>query len=147
MKSLWQEESKREILNRLEKLSPEAKGAWGKMNSFQMLAHLSEAMKMALGDINIKPKKSPLRLLPVKKLVIYAVPFPKGAPTAPELIARTEGDWGKEISTLKELIHRFCSQHEEETWAEHPIFGKLTKKDWGALAYKHIDHHFRQFRV
>ncbi|MGH9801334.1 MAG: DUF1569 domain-containing protein, partial [Blastocatellia bacterium] len=30
---------------------------------------------------------------------------------------------------------------------EHPAFGKLSTKDWGALTYKHMDHHFRQFGV
>lgn len=147
MKSLWQEESQKEVLNRLDKLVPESKGAWGKMNTFQMLAHLSDAMRMALGELDIKPKKSPLRYKPVKKLVIYVFPFPKGAPTAPELIARAEGDWNKEVSSLKELIARFTECHNQDDWAEHPVFGKLTKKDWGALAYKHIDHHFRQFGV
>jgi hypothetical protein len=147
MKSLWQEESQKELRSRLDKLAPESKGAWGKMNSFQMLAHLSDAMRMALGELDIKPKKSPLRFTVVKKLIIYALPFPKGAPTAPELIARAEGDWETEVSSLKELIERFTERHAREEWAEHPVFGKLTKKDWGALAYKHIDHHFRQFGV
>ena len=30
-----------------------------------------------------------------------------------------------------------------ETWPEHPIFGRLTTKDWGVFSYKHLDHHLR----
>lgn len=147
MKSLWQEEARQELLTRLGKLTPEAKGAWGKMNAFQMLAHLSDGVRMALGELDVKPKKTPLRFAPLKKLVIYVVPFPKSAPTAPELIARTEGDWDKEVSALKELVVRFSTQQDREEWASHPAFGKMSKKDWGAVIYKHINHHFRQFGV
>jgi hypothetical protein len=28
-----------------------------------------------------------------------------------------------------------------------PLFGPLTGREWGALAYKHADHHLRQFGV
>lgn len=27
----------------------------------------------------------------------------------------------------------------------HTFFGKLTKKEWGILNYKYLDHHLRQF--
>jgi hypothetical protein len=147
MKSFWKEEARQELLNRLEKLSSESRGKWGKMNSFQMLAHLSDGVRMALGELDVKPKSPPLKFAPIKKLVIYVLPFPKGAPTAPELIARTEGDWDKEVSSLKELLVRLASQHDKENWADHPAFGKMSRKDWGAIVYKHIDHHFRAFGV
>lgn len=29
----------------------------------------------------------------------------------------------------------------------HPFFGKMTHKDIGRFAFKHIDHHLRQFHV
>jgi len=29
----------------------------------------------------------------------------------------------------------------------HPFFGKLTKEQAGYMAYKHIDHHLRQFNA
>jgi hypothetical protein len=147
MKSAWQKEARQDLLTRLDQLTPDAKGRWGKMNCYQMLAHIADAVRMPLGELKTKPKKTPLRFAPVKKLIIYVLPFPKGAPTAPELIARTEGDWNKEAVAVKELLARFAELQNQETWPEHPAFGKLSKKDWGALVYKHIDHHFRQFGV
>ncbi len=35
----------------------------------------------------------------------------------------------------------------KDNFQEHPIFGKLNKKDWGRLIWKHLDHHLRQFNV
>ena len=56
-----------------------------------MLAHLNDSYRMATGELKVKPKNLPLRYTPIKQLIIYVLPFPKGAPTAPELIARCDG--------------------------------------------------------
>jgi hypothetical protein len=29
----------------------------------------------------------------------------------------------------------------------HPVFGTLSGKAWGALGWRHLDHHLRQFGV
>ena len=50
-----------------------------------MLAHLNDSYRMCLGELKVKSKHLPLRYTPIKQLVIYVAPFPKGAPTAPEL--------------------------------------------------------------
>jgi hypothetical protein len=31
------------------------------------------------------------------------------------------------------------------SFSPHPFFGKLGNKDWGRLAWKHINHHLVQF--
>ena len=56
-----------------------------------MLAHLNDSYRMCTGELKVKSKNLPLRYTPIKQLVIYVAPFPKGAPTAPELIARCDG--------------------------------------------------------
>ena len=33
----------------------------------------------------------------------------------------------------------------EEDWPVSPVFGKLTRKDYGVLSYRHLDHHLTQF--
>ena len=38
---------------------------------------------MALGDLACRERRLPLRFTPIKQLVIYLLPFPKGVPTAP----------------------------------------------------------------
>ena len=147
MKTLWQEDFRHEIIERLANLNGDSKPNWGKMNCGQMLAHVADGLRMALGDLKTVPKKSFLRFRPVKYLIIYRLPFPKGAPTAPELISRPAEYVETEISAIKDLIEQFAEREQVVEWAQHPAFGKLSNKDWGVLGYKHIDHHLKQFGV
>jgi hypothetical protein len=103
MRSLWEEQARRELIERLERLTPESKGRWGRMTCPEMLAHLVEAMRMALGELPTKSKGGPLRYSPINKLVIYWLPWPKGAPTAPELLARAPEEWERDVQAVAGL--------------------------------------------
>lgn len=148
MKSLWEASVRRELQDRLGRLTADSERRWGRMSAPQMMAHLVDAMRMATGEIPVPSKNLPIRYTPLKQLIIYWLPFPKGAPTAPQLISRVPGEWPTERATLAILIDRLAEQRDRAgEWPEHPAFGKLTPKQWGVLIYRHIDHHFRQFGV
>jgi hypothetical protein len=103
---------------------------------------------MASGELATAPANIPLlRYPPMKQLFVYCLPFPKGAPTAPELLARKPEEWTVEIEQLRDQLDRFVSRGPAGTAAEHPLFGRLTGRAWGALVYRHMDHHLRQFGV
>ncbi|BAV04044.1 hypothetical protein FLA_0023 [Filimonas lacunae] len=34
-----------------------------------------------------------------------------------------------------------------EDWGPHPMFGKMSSKQWGKLALIHVDYHLRQFNA
>ena len=72
-------------------------------------------------------------------------PFPKGAPTAPELLAREPREWSRDIGDVQELLARAASARTTDTWPEHPAFGKLSTRAWGVLIYRNMDHHLKQF--
>lgn len=145
MKSLWQEDARRELLSRLNNLSPDTPSEWGKMNAPQMVAHLNKSFLMARGELAVKSKRLPIRYTPLKQIIIYLLPFPKGAPTAPELISRDPGNWEIEKRNLAIAIAGFTTPERVNLSAEHPAFGRMTAKTWGVLGYRHIDHHLRQF--
>lgn len=146
MKTMWEGPRQREIRDRVARLSPESRGSWGKMSAPQMVCHLAESLKMALGDLACVPKKVPIRYPPLKQFIIYVAPFPKGVPTAPELIARSPQAWQADVAELQRLIDRFVTRGSERApWPEHPAFGKLSRRAWGVLVYRHMDHHLRQF--
>jgi hypothetical protein len=147
MKTLWQPADKQELNTRLARLNNTSLPQWGKMSCGQMLAHLTDALQMALGELQIKPKAGPLRYWPLKPLILNWLPFPKGAPTAPELIARSPQEIQPELAELQKLMERFAASTARQDWPEHPAFGKLSAREWGALIYKHMDHHLRQFGV
>ena len=136
------------VLARLARLSPDATPAWGRMNAPQVLAHLTDALRMAVGELSCRGKHVPIaRTFPVKHLFLYVLPIPKGAPTSPDLIARTADDWAGEQARCAALVARFDAPAAPAAWPDHPLFGPLTGPQWGRLAYKHLDHHLRQFGV
>jgi len=146
-KSIWNEHTRRALLERLERLAPEARPRWGKMTAPQMVAHLMNWARMAEGEVTTKTIPHPLRYTPLKQLVIYWLPWPKGVPTAPELVAREPEEWEAETAALRAHIGSFDTADAKAEWPLHPAFGKLTPRAWGVLCYRHIDHHFRQFGV
>jgi hypothetical protein len=77
-RSLSDARARQHLVDRLERLSPEAKALWGKMSAPQMLAHLADWMLMAKGELKTAPKNRGLSFPPVKQLAIYWLPFPKG---------------------------------------------------------------------
>ena len=130
------------------KIAPDTKPGWGKFNAGGMLAHLNDSYRMAIGELAVKSKNLPLRYTPIKQLVIYVLPFPKGAPTAPELIARCgTAVLEDERAALMAMFHKLGSLPRNAPLPEHPAFGKLSYEMYGALMARHTDHHFKQFGV
>lgn len=147
MKSMWNEDDRERMLARIAGVQASAPARWGRMNADQMLAHLAQSMRMALGEIPTKSKKLPLRYFPLKQLVIYLLPFPKGAPTAPELMTGDTSSMERSKEELRRLFDAFAKRRGQRAWPEHPAFGMLTERAWGVLVHRHFDHHLRQFGV
>ena len=147
MKTLYLEGHRRDLKDRLGRLTAETRPRWGKFDAPRMVVHCSDALRMALGRIPTTPKNLPIRRTPLKQLFVYWLPWPKGAPTAPELLERTPADWNAEVATLLELMEEAGSLPDDYEWPEHPAFGRMSRRAWGVLGYRHLDHHFRQFGV
>jgi len=146
-KSLSDARVRQELLDRLERLRPDATPRWGRMTAPQMLAHLADWMLMASGDLKTAARSGVLRYPPMKQLAIYWLPFPKGVQTSPELLGRTPLEWSIEHASVRQRVQSFESLYLKTRWPEHPVFGKMTPKAWGVFAYRHMDHHLRQFGI
>ena len=145
MKSIWQDEDRRAINERVGKLAWDRRAEWGKFTAPKMICHLAESLKMAMGDLKVAPRRVPIRYPPLKQFIVYLAPFPKGVPTAPELLARTPSEWTNDVADVQALLARAGSSRTTDTWPEHPAFGKLSRRAWGVLIYRHMDHHLKQF--
>jgi hypothetical protein len=146
MKSLWQDAARMEILRRIAEVDETTTAQWGKFTADRMLSHLAESLKMAVGELDVASKKLPIRYFPLKQLILYVLPFPKGTPTAPELLAGKPGPVDDHKAELRRLIAAFAERKGSD-WREHPAFGKMSENAWGVLVYRHMDHHLRQFGV
>jgi DinB family protein len=143
--SLWDRQTRRKLQSRLATLTPQTRRRWGKMSAPEMVTHLADSLRMAIGELPCAPTTTPLRYFPIKQFVVYWAPWPKGAPTAPELIARVPASWTTEITGLTALVDRVAARGPDGPFADHPAFGTLTGRAWGVLMYRHIEHHLRQF--
>jgi len=147
VKNLFDPSVKQEIIERINKLTPQTQRQWGKMNVSQMLAHVQMPIRIAFGTH--QPKGSfLLRLIgPLFKSKLWDEnPYKRSLPTDPTFIMiNSEKEFESERSALLELIDKFS---EESLVSEkHPVFGKLTKDNWSKATWKHLDHHLKQFGV
>jgi hypothetical protein len=147
-KTLWDDEARASLLRRLDALTPQTAAKWGRMNAGEMLAHVVHGMRLGLGELEAKPRRSPFRRWPLKYLFIYWIPFPKGAPAPREIVTRgTPADWDANLVALRGSIAEIASRDRNGSWPAHPVFGALSGNAWGALGWRHLDHHLRQFGV
>lgn len=146
--SMWDTSVRAAFTERVRKLNPDSKAAWGKFNAGGMLAHLNDSYRMAIGELPVKSKNLPLRYTPIKQLVIYVLPFPKGAPTAPELIARCgTALLDDEKAALTAMFAKLGSIARGTALPEHPAFGNLSYDTYGVLMARHTEHHLKQFNL
>jgi hypothetical protein len=146
MGSILNESDRAAIVSRFNSLSSSSTARWGKMNVVGMLQHLRLSAQMGLGEMPVASvNKRPFQMFPLKHLALYVLPFPKGAPTAPELYPGEAGSFEEERASLLNLLDRIATGPQEGMGPAHPLFGPLSWREWGVVAYKHADHHLKQF--
>ena len=146
MGSILNEVDRTELVNRLRSLSKSSDRRWGSMDVVAMLQHLRLSARMTLGELPVpSSNKRAFQVFPLKHLILYVLPFPKGAPTAPELKPTVEASFEEERTALLELLERIGTGPRDGAGPVHPLFGPLTWREWGVATYKHTNHHLRQF--
>jgi hypothetical protein len=144
-RSLFEAAARADVTRRMRSIDPTRAPLWGKMNAGRMLSHVNAALAMAVGDLATQPKKSPIANPLGRWLLIYVLPWPKGTPTAPELLNTEVGSWSEDLDRFQTLLERFGGMQRETSWPRHPAFGQMSARQWGNLEYRHVDHHLRQF--
>ena len=148
MPSLQNAADRAGLIARFDRLTPETKGQWGVMTVSQMLAHCADSLRMTVGDLPVRTKNIPFfRHFPLKYLALYVLPFPKNAPTAPELKSRAPNAFDAERVDIRTLLPCLDTASFSGSVPDYPIFGSFTPAQWGKLGFRHLDHHLRQFGV
>ena len=150
MKNIFEKNISNEVIERINRLTPESKPQWGKMSADQMLAHCNVTYEFVFDYKHKKPsgfKKLMLKTF-VKNAVVSEKPYKKNGPTAPEFLIKDEKNFETEknrlivyITKTQELGDNYFDNKESHS------FGKLTKTKWSNMFYKHLDHHLNQFGV
>jgi hypothetical protein len=146
MGSILNKGDRAKIIRRFESLSASSTRRWGSLDVVGMLQHLRLSARMTVGELTVpSSNKRVFQMFPLKHLILYVLPFPKGAPTARELKPGPSESFEAERAALLELLERIGSGPVEGTGPAHPLFGPMTWREWGVVTYKHADHHLKQF--
>lgn len=149
LRTLESKSDRESIAARISALAPADRRLWGKMSAHQMVCHLCDSYKVALGEKSVSMATGFLEQTLIKFLALRApMKWPHGRPTRPEVEQGVGGtppvefemDRGKLLST----VDRFCSSAIDPK-IQHPFFGPMTRQEWMRWGYLHADHHLRQF--
>ena len=150
MKTLANPADKKFLLERLASLRSDSPRVWGKMTASQMLCHLSDALRLVFGEKQVAATDTFLTRNIVKQVALWTpIPWPHGIKGPPEVDQQAGGtkprDFERDKQDLVALLERFASPPANLATTRHPIFAKMSVKDWMRWGYLHPDHHLRQF--
>jgi hypothetical protein len=150
MKTIFDNTIREDLIQRIEALSNNHTAQWGKMSVYQMVNHMNIWNDWVLGTNKPTYKQEFLGLIfgkmALKSNVKDDRPIQKKMPAGNAfLIKEKNGDIG-------ELKKRWIKQVAAFEYYSNPdfihdFFGKMTPEQIGIFAYKHTDHHLRQFNV
>ena len=147
-RTIRNEENRAALLERIRALTGEERPLWGKMNVEQMMSHLVQA-----GDLPLlggqQDRSNLFSRVVVKPLLLYVLPMPKGVKVQPDFDQQVNGRKPVEFAADREQVIRQINAvgtiDAGQKCKNHPFFGKMSVTEWSIIAYKHIDHHLRQF--
>jgi hypothetical protein len=146
VKTIFNEATRDEVIQRITSLNEGSTAKWGKMNITQMLRHCALYEEMILRGHN--QRQTLIGRIVGKRVLRDFIkderPIKRNLPTLAQLrVSEPGGD----VNSLKDrwinLIKDFGRYSEPHF--THPFFGTMTKEQVGHLGYKHTDHHLRQF--
>ena len=132
---------------RLAALRPDARRRWGTLEPGEMLCHLGDAAASVLGRPGGAegPRHALFKWLALRT----PLPWPHGRPTLARLDPRRDGtkpsDFEADRRRAIEGLRALAVAAPAALPNAHFVFGAMRPADWGYWAYRHTDHHLRQF--
>jgi hypothetical protein len=148
MGSILNESDRTAICDRVRSLSASSKAQWGRMSLTEMLRHLRLSAQMAVGELEVaSANKRAFQVFPLKHLILYVLPFPKGAPTAPELHPEAAASFEEEHAAVLALLERIGAGPRGRRRPGASALWADVWREWGTATYKHGNHHLKAVRT
>lgn len=150
MKTIFDKNTRAQLIVRIKQTNAESKSEWGKMTVFQMLKHNTYWNEWILGTEKHSYKQAFIGKIfgkiALKKMIKDEKPFDRNIPTSDQFkVKELNGDLEAEKSKWISLINKY--ENYSNPNFVHDFFGKMTNAQIGILVYKHTDHHLRQFGI
>jgi hypothetical protein len=148
MHTLFDSLTLNEVIYRIDQLKPSLQPRWGKMSVSQMMAHCQCPLKDYFGETRTKRGLMSLLFGKIAKKKLFSdKPWPQNLPTAKTFVISDERAFEEEKVKLIQQLHKFSTEGTNISKNTHPFFGNMSSQEWGIFAYKHLDHHLKQFGV
>ncbi|MBT2560192.1 DUF1569 domain-containing protein [Pedobacter sp. ISL-68] len=147
-KDFFTDEKLQTYITRINGLTSQSGRVWGTMTPAQMLHHLNLATGTALDYFDLPDESFWMSRTTFKFILVDVLSKqPKGLriPLTFKIPPEEHFDFEKEKKLLIEIISRASKSKNTAAWGPHPLFGKMTDKEWGRLLTMHIDYHLKQF--
>jgi hypothetical protein len=150
MRSLAKPNEARVLVDRLRRVTPQSVRRWGRMSVEEMVCHLADAYRHAMGEIAPSPVDTLLTRAVIKPFALwFPAPWPPGYPTRPEVdpqrAGRKPGDFVRDRDQVETELYRFIDAAHRDALVKHAIFGRMSSREWLRWGWLHADHHLRQF--
>lgn len=133
---------------RIGKLTGAEKPLWGKMTADQMMSHLVQAGELPF-ESSVPDRSTFFSRTVIKPLLLHVLSIPKEVKVSPEMDQQQNGRIPQGFDVDRKLllasIERLGDLPLDHKCLGHPFFGPMSAKDWAVIAFKHIDHHLKQF--
>lgn len=150
MPTIRNETDRTKLIERLNKLTGDETPVWGKMTAEQMMSHLVQAGELPF-EASVPDRSTFMSRTFIKPLILHVLPMPKEVKVSAEMDQQADGraplGFETDRSLLIESMKKLGELSVDHKCLDHPFFGKMSAKDWANIAYKHIDHHLKQFGV
>jgi len=146
MKTILDKETRDGLIGRIQTLSEKSNAELGSMNVHQMIKHCIAWEEMITGKQKLRQVfiGRLFGKIALKSMIGNNDTVKRNMPTLPQLkITDRTGDVEPEKSKWIALLEKNALSPNPNF--VHPFFGEMTVEEIGILAYKHTDHHLRQF--
>jgi hypothetical protein len=142
------------LVERLNALQPDTPRRWGTLTPGEMLCHLGDATASVLEPASTEAASASseaARRRPVVKWIALRspLPWPRGLKTPASVDPHADGTQAGDFEVARQRaisgLLTFAAASASALAAGHGAFGRMTIQDWHRWAYRHTDHHLRQF--
>lgn len=150
IKTILDAATRNELIQRIQLLKENSSAQWGKMTVYEMAKHccIWDAWVLGMDKDHTYTQTLLGRIfgkMALKSMVKDNTPMKKGMPAGSLAVKKLTGD----LEAQKKIWINNIAAYEQYSNPRfvHDFFGVMTEAQIGILAYKHTDHHLRQFGV
>lgn len=140
------------LFRRIEELTPTMRSRDGLVTGHQMICHLGDSLREILGQQTAARRGTIVHRTVLKWLAFHLIPWPEWQPRSDAAIKRfvgqqTPSTYAADHAAFVGLLKQFDERWQTGELAPHPVFGSLSKEEWGTYMFLHIDHHLATFGI